>query len=72
MASRSGFIGLVVKIVWVGCHSCVRGGVMGGWVIVFVRRGALLLWCVSTACFPPSIAILVFSVTRIDFYWTWN
>ena len=43
-ASRSGFIGVVVNVVCLGCQprGCCVG--MGGAVLNFFRVGALLLW----------------------------
>ena len=42
--SRSGLMGLVVKVMFLGCHPRDCGMGLRGVVITFLRVGALLVW----------------------------
>jgi len=42
--SRSGLMGLVVKVVYLGCHPRDCGLGVGGVVLIFLRVCALLVW----------------------------
>ena len=54
VASRSGLIGFVVKVVCCGCHPSGCFGGMGGVVRVFLRVGAFVVLYLSIVVLFPA------------------
>ena len=65
--SRSGLIGLVVKVVFLGCHPRVCGLGMGGVVLTCLQVGALLLRWMSIAVLPLRVVCIFVLCTQADF-----
>ena len=67
IASRSGFIGLVVYVVCRGCQPSGCFGGVGGVVRVFLRVGAFVVLYLSIVVFPLGVVSIVVSGTHIGF-----
>ena len=67
MESRSRLIGVVVKVVFLGCHHRDCGLGVGGVVRTFLRVGALLVWYVSIVVLPVGVGSMDILSTRACF-----
>ena len=70
IASRSGFIGVVVFVVCRGCHPPGFFGGLSGVVRVFLRVGAFVVLYLSIVVSPLGVVSTVVSGTHIGFHVT--